>query len=191
MPIDYINDRESVVKLLSKHLKGEKFKHSIGVEETAIWLAEQYGADPVKAGLAGLLHDITKQRDNRELAARYGLDFIAEKTLHGPTASCWLKEKGYVEDDEVLLAIKYHTTGRADMTLLEKIIYLADYIEPNRDFEEVDVLRDAVHRDLNEGLLLGLEMSLKDILERENLIDPDSVSAYNCYSLQKRFNRTI
>jgi len=185
MRVDYINDRDSAVKLLSKYLKGEKFDHSLGVEKTAVKLAKRFGADVHKAGLAGLLHDITKQMDNAALAQKYGLASVSEKTLHGPNAACWLKENGFVDDEEILLAIKYHTTGRADMSLLEKIIYMADYIEPNRDFEGVDVLRKKAEEDIDEALLMGLGMSLENIIEKESLIDGDSVAAYNCYRRRK------
>lgn len=185
MRADYTNNRDALVKLLARHLEGEKFDHSLGVEQTALALAERYGADREKAGLAGLLHDITKQMDNATLAKRYGISSVSEKTLHGPNAACWLRENGIVDDPEVLLAIKYHTTGRADMTLLEKVIYLADYIEPGRDFEEADDLRRRVWEDIDEGLLMGLEMSLQNIIEKGSLIDADSVAAYNCYRQQK------
>ncbi len=181
MPMDYTNNRDEVVELLAGHLVGEKFSHSLYVEETAIKLAGKYGADTAKAGMAGLLHDITKQMDNEELAKRYGIISLAYGTLHGPTAAMWLKERGIVGDPEILLAIKYHTTGRADMTLLEKVIYMADYIEPSRDFEDVDVLRALAFHNLDEALVLGFEMSIMDILEKRSLIDIELISAYNCY----------
>lgn len=181
MQVDYINDRDGVIALVKKHLKGEKFDHSLGVEKAAIKLAKRYGADPMKAGLAGLLHDITKQRDNRELADHYKIEGVTEKTLHGPTAVCWLRDKCPGVDEDVLLAIKYHTTGRADMTLLEKIIYVADYIEPARDFPEVEELRKVAKKSLDDSVLMGLEITIRHVLQNEGLIDPNSIAAYNCY----------
>ncbi len=181
MRVDYINNRAQVEELLKKYVKGERFTHSLGTEKTAILLAKRYGADVSKAGLAGLLHDITKQMDNRALAERYGIDAVVEKTLHGPTAASWLKEQGIVADEEVLCAIRYHTTGRADMTLLEKIIYLADYMEPERDFPGVEKLREYAEEDIDKAVLYGLQMSLANIVEKKSLIDMDSVAAYNCY----------
>jgi predicted HD superfamily hydrolase involved in NAD metabolism len=185
MPVDYTKDHDQLLKLLKKYLRGEKFIHSLGVEQTAIKLAKLHGADWKKAGLAGMLHDITKQMDNTALARQYGISSVSEKTLHGPVAACWLYENGIVGDEEVLSAIKYHTTGRADMTLLEKVIYLADFIEPSRDFEGVDGLRELVYADIEKGLLKGLEMSLYEVLRKKTAIDADSVAAYNCYRMME------
>jgi predicted HD superfamily hydrolase involved in NAD metabolism len=123
--------------------------------------------------------------DNVGMALRYGIAFVSEKTLHGPVAACWLYENGVVEDEEVLGAIKYHTTGRADMTMLEKVIYLADFVEPSRDFEGVEELRELVYDDIDKGLLMGLEMSLYEVLGKKTVIDADSVAAYNCYRIQE------
>ncbi len=185
MPVDYTKNHDQLLKLLKKYLRGEKFTHSLGVEQTAIKLAKRHGADWKKAGLAGMLHDITKQMDNAALARQYGISSVSEKTLHGPVAACWLYENGIVEDEEVLSAIKYHTTGRADMTLLEKVIYLADFVEPSRDFEGVAQLRELVFADIGQGLLEGLEMSLREVLRKKTTIDADTVAAYNCYRLME------
>ncbi len=181
MLADYTNNREKFTTLLKKNLKGEKFQHSLGVEQTALELANRFGISKERAGLAGLLHDITKQMDNAKMAAKYGIISLSEKTLHGPVAACWLKEQGIVTDCEVLTAIKYHTTGRADMSLLEKIIYMADYIEPGRDFEGVEAVRRAAEQDIDKAMLMGIVMSLNDILQKGSLIDPDSVAAYNYF----------
>ncbi len=188
MLADYTNKREKFVELLKKHVKGEKFQHSLGVEQTALELAERYGASRDRAGLAGLLHDITKQMDNAKMAAAYGIISLSEKTLHAPVAACWLKEQDIVTDGEVLTAIKYHTTGRADMTLLEKVIYMADYIEPGRDFEGVREVRRAAYEDIDRAMLMGITMSLEDILQRGTLIDPDSVAAYNYFRWMVNIN---
>lgn len=181
MQMDYIANRDGIMKELAKNVKGEKFEHSLGVEETALKLAQRYGADMDKAGMAGLLHDYTKQGDNVSLAKKYGLPYLTEKTLHGHTAAAVLKDKGYVTDEETLSAIKWHTTGRAGMTMLEKIVYIADYMEPNRDFEGVERLRELAFQNIDKAVLLGIQMSLKQILENKSLIDLDSVGAYNYY----------
>lgn len=181
MQMDYIADRDSIVKELARQVKGEKFIHSLGVEETAVQLARRYGENEKKAGLAGLLHDYTKQKDNVLLAKKYRIPYLVEKTLHGHTAAAVLKEKGYITDEDVLSAIRWHTTGRENMTLLEKIIYLADYIEPNRDFDGVEKLRRLSFEDIDKAVLFGLQMSIGHILENKSLIDTDSVGAYNYY----------
>lgn len=179
--MDYIGNRDGIVKELQKNIRGEKFGHSLGVEETAIKLAQRYGADINKAGLAGLLHDYTKQKDNAALAKQYHIPYLTEKTLHGHTAAALLKDKGYVSDDEVLGAIKWHTTGKEGMTMLEKIVYVADYMEPNRDFEGVERLRELAFSNIDKAVFLGLKMSIENIVENKSLIDMDSVKAYNYY----------
>jgi len=181
LQMDYTGNRDGIVEKLAGQVKGEKFEHSLGVEETAVKLARRYGADVEKAGLAGLLHDYTKQKDNVKLAKKYHIPYLTEKTLHGHTAAAVLKDKGYITDEEVLSAIKWHTTGREGMTLLEKIIYLADYIEPNRDFDGVGKLRELAFENIDKAVLYGLQMSIGHILENKSLIDTDSVAAYNYY----------
>ena len=181
MQMDYTGNRDGVVKKLAEHLKGEKVEHSLGVEETAVKLAQRYGADAQKAGLAGLLHDYTKQKDNVKLAEKYHIPYLTEKTLHGHTAAAVLKDKGYVTDEEVLSAVKWHTTGRAGMTMLEKIVYLADYIEPSRDFDGVEKLRRLAFENIDKAVLYGLQTSIEHIIENKSLIDTDSVGAYNYY----------
>ncbi len=181
MQMDYTGNRDAIVKKVAGNLKGEKFEHALGVEKTAVSLAHRYGADVDKAGLAGLLHDYTKQKDNIALAERYHIPYITEKTLHGHTAAAVLKEKGYVTDEEVLSAIRWHTTGREGMTMLEKVVYLADYIEPNRDFDGVEKLRDLAYQNIDKAVLYALQMSIEHIIENKSLIDTDSVGAYNYY----------
>ncbi len=181
MQMDYTGDREGILALLAENVKGEKFEHSLGVEETALALAQCYGVDKSKAGLAGLLHDFTKQKDNKELAEKYGIPYLTEKTLHGHTAAAMLKEKGYVTEESVLDAIRWHTTGRQSMTMLEKIVYIADYIEPNRDFEGVETVRKLAFTNIDKAVLAGLRQSIEEIVEKKSLIDMDSVGAYNYY----------
>lgn len=181
MQMDYIGNRDGIVALLKENVRGEKFEHSLGVEETAIALAQRYGADINKAGMAGLLHDFTKQKDNVELAKKYGIPYLTDKTLHGHTAAAVLKDKGYVTDEDVLDAIRWHTTGRESMTMLEKIVYMADYIEPHRDFPGVGEARRLAFENIDKAVLYGLKMSIIDIVEKKSLIDTDSVGAYNYY----------
>ncbi len=179
--MDYTQERERLYTELKKVLKGEKLQHSLGVEQTAIKLAERHGADVRKAALAGLMHDYCKQMEVEALARKYELYSDAPKTLHGPVAAELLQEKGLVIDPDILDAIRWHTTGKADMTLLEKIVYLADYIEPERDFEGVEELRQEAYDNLNRAVLQGEVMSLLSVIRSGGLIDTDSVEAYNFY----------
>ena len=152
------------------YLKHKRIPHVLGTEQEAIRLAERYGADVEKARVAALLHDCTKKLDmpaQLALCEKYGirldeLEQKALKLLHSKTGAAIARDVFGVDDD-IYSAIWYHTTGHADMTKLEKIIYLADYIEPSRDFPGVDTLRKACYEDLDKGLLLGLEMTIKEM----------------------------
>ena len=156
-------------------LKPNRIAHVQGCEEEAVRLAELNGGNKEDAAEAAILHDITKKlslEEQRELCHKYGIETDAEeydnaKLLHSKTgAEIALAEFGI--NKEVYEAIKWHTTGKAGMSLLEKIIYMADYIEPNRNFDGVDKLREKTYSNLDEGLLMGFEMSLED-LSRYNL----------------------
>lgn len=155
------------------YLNHRRIPHVLGTEQEAIHLAERWGGDVEKARRAALLHDCTKKLDLGEqlaLAERYGvpLDGLERKTLkllHAKTGAA-IAEAVFGTDRELTDAIRWHTTGRAHMTLLEKIIYLADYIEPTRDFPGVEELRRVCYEDLDAGLLLGLEMTIREMEER-------------------------
>lgn len=151
----------------------KRHAHILGVEETAVELAKRWGADPEAARRAGILHDCTKYLSLEEhlaICAQAGIELDeleaqSAKLLHSKTGAA-LARMVYGESDEVYWAIYWHTTGRADMTLLEKIVYLADYMEPNRAFDGVDELRRLCETDLDAALQLGLEMSVADLTER-------------------------
>ncbi|EOS66483.1 nicotinate (nicotinamide) nucleotide adenylyltransferase [Oscillibacter sp. 1-3] len=152
------------------YLKRRRIPHVLGTEQEAIRLAARYGADVEKARRAALLHDCTKKLDMEEqlsLCRQYGiqldeLEQRALKLLHARTGAEIARDV-FGADDEIYSAIRWHTTGHANMTLLEKIIYLADYIEPSRDFPGVDRLRKVCYEDLDRGLLTGLEMTIEEM----------------------------
>lgn len=154
------------------YLKHKRIPHVLGTEQEAIRLAERYGADVEKARIGALLHDCTKKLDLEEqlaLCRHYAipLDDLERQTLkllHSKTGAAIARDVFGV-DDEIYGAIFWHTTGRAGMTLLEKILYLADYIEPSRNFPGVDKLRDVCYKNLDAGLLMGLEMTIEEMNE--------------------------
>ena len=166
------------------YLKHRRIPHVLGTEQEAIRLAERYGADVEKARVAALLHDCTKKLDmpaQLALCGQYGialdeLEQKALKLLHSKTGAAIARDVFGV-DDEIYSAIWYHTTGHADMTKLEKIIYLADYIEPSRDFPGVDTLRKVCYEDLDKGLLLGLEMTIEEMTAMGNPVHRATVEA--------------
>ena len=157
------------------YLKPKRMPHVLGTEQEAVRLVRRYGGDETQARIAALLHDCTKKLDMAEqlaLCAAYDipldeLEQRALKLLHSKTGAAVARRVFGVED-AVYDAIWYHTTGKPDMTRLEKIIYLADYIEPSRDFPGVEALRKAVYEDLDHGLLLGLTMTIQEMEEMGN-----------------------
>ena len=166
---------EALRPIALSYLKPKRMPHVLGTEQEAVCLAEKYGADVTKARIAALLHDCTKKLDMDEqlaLCRQYAipldeLEQKALKLLHSKTGAAIARDV-FAVDDEIYNAILYHTTGKPDMTLLEKIIYLADYIEPTRDFPGVETLRKTVYEDLDRGLLLGLTMTIDEMEEMGN-----------------------
>lgn len=168
---------------LSLH-DAKRAPHAAGCSETAVRLAEHYGENTDDAARAGILHDITKALSPREqlrLCEKYAImtdEYGGEQTklLHGKTAAAIAKHI-FDENDAVCSAVSWHTTGRADMSLLEKIIYIADYVEPNRDFPGVDKLRKLAFSDLDAAVLLGIEMTIQTLKEKHRPLNRHSVEA--------------
>lgn len=168
---------------LSLHA-GKRVPHAAGCSRTAELLARRFGANPDAARRAGILHDVTKAllpQEQLKLCREYGMlysDFEGThgKLLHAKTGAA-VAARIFGESEEVCEAIRWHTTGRADMTTLEKIIYLADYMEPNRDFPGVEKLREASETSLDAAVMLGLEMSIAQLHERGRSVDPNSQAA--------------
>lgn len=174
-------------------LKPKRVPHVLGCEQEAVRLAERWGEDEEDAAEAGILHDITKKfvlEEQLILCEKYGiitdsLESRSEKLLHSKTGAAVARDRFGVSD-RVYEAIRWHTTGKADMSLLEKILYMADYIEPTRDFEGVDELRELAYRDLDEAMILGLEMSLEDITSRGEPPHENTVSALEWLKTHKK-----
>ena len=182
---DYRNlPMEELEQVVISLLKPNRVAHVLGCRDTAMDLARRWGADVTDAGRAGLLHDITKALDGPlqlTLCQEYG-KILGEfskhntKTLHSLTGSL-VAERIFGENENVVSAICSHTTGKANMTTLEKILYVADYMEPNRDFPGVENLRHLAYTDLDKALKTGLEMTLEMLKENNQEISPASAEA--------------
>ena len=167
-------------------LKADRVNHVLGCRDTAVALAKHWGANETDAARAGLLHDITKALPPQlqlTLCEEYGIILDAfsrknPKTLHALTGSL-VAERIFGENPAVVSAIRHHTTGKADMNLLEKIIYVADYMEPNRNFPGVERLRELAFTNMDEALKLGLEMTLSLLRQQGREISPESQEALN------------
>ena len=165
-------------------VREKRVKHIRGTEEEAVRLARRWGADETYARRAGILHDCTKYlelEDQLSLCRQYGvqldeLEQVAVKLLHSKTGAC-IARAMFGEPDEVFWAIYWHTTAKADMTTLEKILYVADYMEPNRDFEGVERLRELAYQDLDKALLLGVETTIQEMKDRNLPVHQNTLQA--------------
>ncbi len=175
---------EELEQVVIRLLNPNRVAHVLGCRDTAVELAKHWGADVTDAARAGILHDITKAIDGPlqlTLCDAYGKilsDFSKRypKTLHALTGSL-VAERIFGENKAVVSAIEHHTTGKADMDLLEKIIYVADYMEPNRDFPGVENLRALAFTDMDAALKLGLEMTLEHLKRQGSEVSPESRAA--------------
>ena len=182
---------EELERVVTGLLNPSRVRHVLGCRDTAVELAKRWGADETDAARAGMLHDVTKALDGPlqlTLCAEYGTiltDFGKKypKTLHALTGAL-VAERVFAENRAVVNAIRHHTTGKANMSLLEKIIYVADYMEPNRDFPGVEDLRRLAFSDLDAALKLGLEMTLEHLKRQGAEVSPESREALAYISQQ-------
>ena len=168
-------DLTAIEGIVRERLGEKRFRHTIGVAEKAVELAIRYGADGDKAYFAALLHDLAKPLDHASMLMMAGDSGIifdndtlgSTDLLHGAIGAYISEKEIGIRDTEILDAIRYHTTGRPNMTVLEKVIYLADFIEPGRSFPGVDEIRKLSMKDLNEAVIAALESTIEH-LNRSN-----------------------
>lgn len=179
-----------IKRKLQEVLKESRYEHTLGVEYTASCLAMRYGVDPDKARLAGLLHDCAKYLSSDELlnASRSREIAITDVQrenpflLHAPLGACLAKELYGVRDEEVLSAIRWHTTGRPGMSTLEKIIFLADYIEPNRNHApNLPMIRELAFQNLDRCCLKVMKDTVAYLATCESVTDPMTRASYEYY----------
>ncbi|BAL84027.1 putative metal-dependent phosphohydrolase [Selenomonas ruminantium subsp. lactilytica TAM6421] len=185
---------EEMQQLLQKSLKPGRYEHSLGVAETAVFLARRFGVDEQKARVAGLLHDCAREFRNEDLISEAEKRLIVVEPLerrmplllHAYVGSRLVAEKYGVNDNDIEQAIWRHTVGGPQMTELDKIIWFADMIEPHRDYPEVEMLRGLARTaGLDEMLLVGLTESIAFVLRKGGLVHPATVNARNEILLQK------
>lgn len=180
-------DTEAYMKLIKERLSDYRFYHSVCVAESAAQLAKRFGADEEKARVAGILHDVMKEETKENQLAvieKAGMKMTElekknKKVYHQMSGAAYVKEELGITDDEIINAIRYHTTGRRSMSLLEKIIYLADFISADRDYEDVDVMRRKVEEGMEEGMLYAFRYTIVDLVNQCKEIHPDTLDAYN------------
>ncbi|NMP37917.1 MAG: HD domain-containing protein [Clostridiales bacterium] len=178
---------EEFKEILQKRLSTPRYIHSLNVAQTARELAIKYGADPEKAYTAGLLHDILKDDEKsaqREYLERNGViltgsERLAPKLWHAMGAQIYLKQQLGIEDAEILSAVRWHTTARAGMSVLEKVLYIADFISADRVYDGVERMREKAAQSLETAMLEGLQFTIIELANAERTIHPDTLAAYN------------
>ncbi len=182
-------------KTAIRGLLGDKrYKHSLCVSRMAVHLAHRYGADEKRAETAGILHDIMKdlpREEQKKLLRKYELPLTeveqnTPKLWHAILGAEYIRRELGVTDPEILEAVRYHTTGRENMTLLDKILFVADFISDDRDYPGVDEMRKAAKNSLEEAMIDGIAYTVKDLAEAKRPIHPDTIAAYNHTILQSR-----
>lgn len=172
---------------LHENLEETRFKHSLSVSETAVALAINYGENIESARIAGLVHDCGKNMDDEHIIKvanehEIHLDeihFRSPSLLHGLVGAVIAREVMGIQDEDIINAICYHTTGRKNMSILEKIIFVADYTEPLRKFEGVEQLRSLSMKDLDEAVIQSLENTIKHVINQKQLLHIDTIDARN------------
>ena len=182
-----LNNLDIYIKTIKENLTEARYEHSILVAAKARELAGKFGADETKAEIAGLLHDVCKDLNHEKLLQTMGdfgiiLDSTEKresKLWHAIAGAAFAKNVLKVTDTDILNAIRYHTTARANMSVLEKVLYLADFISDDRKYDGVDEMRSAVEISMEFAMIYSLKFTIKDLCDRERAVHPDTVNAYN------------
>lgn len=178
---------KKLIEKLQGNIGEKRLSHSLGVRDMAEKLARRCGVEPVKARLAGLLHDCARDMSRDELfreARQAGLSIGEEEKqfpvlLHGPVGAVICRREFGVDDPEILRAIALHTTGSRGMTILDKVIYVADKVEPGRRYKAAESLRKAALADLDAGMKACLANSIAYLVGAGDMIHPETVKAWN------------
>lgn len=182
-----MNKIKEYKELLEKRLNKGRYYHSLCVADEAKRLAEKYGGNEEKCYLAGLLHDITKNSTPEEHLEIFKsnnislsqIEMSAEKLWHAVSGALYIESNLGIKDNEILDAVRHHTTAKADMSLTAKILYLADFTSKDRNYPDVNIIRNLVDKSLEEAFIYALKYSIIDLTERSKAIHPDTVDAFN------------
>jgi len=180
---------DEAIAYVKPHLTKARFDHTLRVAETAVELAEVFKVSAHRAELAAILHDCAKYRPLEELKQWISESYLPKDLLdyhhelwHGPVGSILVGRECGMKDAGVQSAIYYHTTGKANMSILEMIIFLADYIEPGRDFPGLEEVRDIAQRDLNHACWMVSRNTIQFLMQKRARIYPDTFHAYNDFT---------
>ena len=180
--------REELIEEVRRRLSDKRFKHVLRVEEMAVELAEMYAVDAERVSVAALLHDVAKEESSSEM-----LDLIISENLdldllqygpqiwHAPVGAVQARREFAVEDEAILNAIKYHTIGAPEMGDVEKVIFIADYIERGRDFDGVKRARQLANESLDDAIRFKIKETILQLTKQEQKIYPKAIDSYNAW----------
>ncbi len=175
------------LELIKSRMGEKRFVHSVNVSKSAVKLAMLYGADTDKAELAGVLHDCCKEISKKEMLQIISdggiiLDVVEQasnKLWHPIAGACYARDVLKIDDEDILNSIRYHTTGRANMSILEKIIFTADFISEERNYNGIEIMRKKAFRNIEEAMLYGLQFTISDLSKRKLVIHTNAINCYN------------
>ena len=179
-------------EILQKRLTPKRYNHSLCVADEAERLAKKYGGDSEKAYLAGLLHDVTKNASKEEhlnIFSQFGImlndiEKSAEKLWHAISGAAYVEHILGIKDSEIISAIRCHTTAKENMSHFEKILYLADFTSLDRDYDDIDIMRQKVEISMEEAISYALSYTINDLVSQGKQLHLDTVLAYNQYVLK-------
>ena len=180
-------EKARYMEILKPMLSQKRFEHSLNVADEAVKLALKFGADPDKAELAGLLHDILKDTapdKQLKIISDFGImmsdvELSVKRFWHAVSGAVYVRTALNIEDDDIFDAIRYHTTGRKNMSLLEKVIFIADFISADRVYPGVEEMRQAAYENLDKAIVEGIAFTISDLAKRNDPIVSETIDAYN------------
>ena len=189
--------RQEYIERLRPMLSEKRFIHSLNVARESVKLAKKFGANEEKAEVAGLLHDILKDTPadkQLKIISDFGImmtdvELSAKLFWHAVAGAVYIRKELKIEDDEIFDAVRYHTTGRKDMALLEKVIFIADFISEDRDYPGVEEMRKIAYESLDKAIVEGIAFTIGDLAKRRDPIVPETIDAYNDAVLAVRHGR--
>jgi len=188
-----VDKNEQFKAIIKERLLPDRYVHSLAVADEAKRLAALYGADPDKAYTAGLLHDImknTKSEGQLQILQDFGIlldnvEKYSPKLWHAKSGAAFIERVLGVDDKEIVTAVRYHTTARADMAVLERVLFLADFTSADRDYDDVDVMRRLVDEDADEAMMYALSYTIRELVGKNAPVHPDTIAAYNEIALKR------
>lgn len=186
-------DNVFYIEEAKKRLSPERFEHSLNVAKTARHLAQKYGADEEKAYTAGIVHDILKEIPKpqlKEMVIHYcgkkdRLLLVQPSLWHAVAGAFYLQDQLELNDPEIHLAVRYHTTGREGMSLLEKVVFTADFISADRQYPGIEEMRKKAEQSLELAMEEGLNFTIKKLIDARQTIHPDTLDCYNDVCLHR------